>query len=168
MKTIKWVNILLVITTLNLCLLEVKAHSQPNTETFELLNQKISNGNIRRIEILWRDPAAESRSAISPEELDKKYFQKRNLLCTQRKAKCLELGDALLRGKPTIPDLNSDPDFRWSIKFFSSKNDEPTVSIYLDGSGTNGVVNGKRSQFSKSLVNWLNANFFKIPSGSAR
>ena len=115
--------------------------------------------NINTIEVIWLNPNAESRSTITPEMLDRLFSRK--LEVRHFETDPLE-GTLIAAFKSTSIqkfDQTSEGDVRWGVKFFASGRKNPVLSLYVDGVGETGAINGRKVSFVGDLHKWLMKNF---------
>lgn len=140
---------------------EVKNITDGQSRLQSLLD-KLREREIRSVEILWMDPTAESRATITPEILDKIYFRK--LMIRKLSGDPAEQGliESVRISRLRKADSKAEGDVRWAIKFYARENAAPVVSIYLDGSGETGSIDGTPYSFNVSLHAWLKTNFSPV------
>ena len=129
---------------------------------------KIRAREISKVEILWRNPSAESRSTITPGMLEKLYFRKVIIFNLSASSKSESLAEAVQATSLSTMDPQSEGDVCWAIKFYKTGRWVPIASIYLDGTGKTGVVRGKQYSFNRPLYEWLNSNFFLLPGAGRK
>ena len=124
--------------------------------------KKLQANKVKRVEILWRDPSAESRSTITPDILEKLYFRKLVIRDLQKYPNTKNLIKAVQATSLSKMDPEAEGDVRWAIKFYEDHQKNPASAIYLDGSGETGRVAGASYSFNRPLFDWLNKNFFAM------
>jgi hypothetical protein len=145
-------------------LLAAEATTGKGETALKILGAEGLSGRVQYVEVLWCNPSAESRSTITPELLDKTYFRKVLITRFSQNVMAKELLYAIQKTSLGRLDSTSDGDVRWAIKFYERKSNSPFAEIYLDGSGEIATIGGSHYSVNSFLIDWLNENFFKLPT----
>ncbi|WP_073212144.1 hypothetical protein [Massilia sp. CF038] len=131
------------------------AHRSFHHANLRSLPDKLRRQQIGRLEILWMDPQAGSRNAITPAVLERLFFRKLVLQQFERDPRALTLADALAATELSAFDLAAEDDVRWALKFYPRGAARPILSIYLAGDGRTGSIGHVRYSFNRPLLDWL-------------
>ncbi len=138
-----------------------QTHSSSSAqEKIEAVSKSLVKREIRKIEIVWMNPHTETRDAITEKSLDVQYhvrLVKQNIFAGRYEDNLI----AALRSTIVKPatDQTDDIDLRWGVKFFDANSNVPVVSLYLNGNGEVGTVDGVDVSFGGGFYKWLDKNF---------
>jgi hypothetical protein len=105
-------------------------------------------GNISRIEILRIPSRILTRSAITPEMIEKSFFYK-----GAHKDKLLKALDSL-----SVQPAAEMKDIRWGVLFYA-KDGTRIGALYFDKNGGYGAVDGISASFKGDFFKWLDGGF---------
>jgi hypothetical protein len=114
---------------------------------------------VRRVEILNIPSRILTRTAVTPDILERAYSYKFVIRDLRGSAYASNLTSAV--AATTIQQTAEKTDVRWAVIFFDADN-RRVASIYLDGSGRRGAVDAKAVLFGHGLAGWLNDNFSNV------
>jgi hypothetical protein len=122
----------------------------------QLITSTFSVGNVSRIEVLQIPPRILTRSAVTPEMLEKSFHYKLVIQNPGSGAYRDKLRDALssmsVRSELEIKDL------RWAVLFYT-RDGSRVGSLYFNKDGEYGAVDGKPASFRGDFFKWLESSF---------
>jgi hypothetical protein len=122
-----------------------------------VISKKLSNNEIVRIEIINIPSRILTRTRITPEMLEKRFYYKLTISDIRGNTREKELVEALKSA--TVRPLSEMPDIRWGIIFYDA-NDRRAGAIYFDTAWRGrGAVAGIPISFKGDLFKWLDDHF---------
>ncbi|MDY7540782.1 hypothetical protein QN395_21125 [Undibacterium sp. RTI2.2] len=125
------------------------------------LTSYIREHRVKSVEIIWINPTTEFRQTVSPMDIEKLFDRK--LIIRRLWGDALEKSLLAAIKSTTFfkPDDKFEIDIRWGVKFFDEKSDVPIASIFVDGSGELGMIDGTPVAMRGDFYQWLDRNFSK-------
>ena len=134
---------------------KVKGNS-PAQSQVDVLAAKLASGEIARVEIFQIPARILTRTRITPEMLEKQFHYKLTIRDIRGSAYQNKLVEAT---KSIAAQPGGEmPDMRWGVVFYGV--DESRIgALYLDKSGSRGVVGDTPASFKGDFLKWLDGNF---------
>jgi hypothetical protein len=118
------------------------------------LAAKLANGDIEAVEILRIPAHVLTRTAITPEMIEKQFHYKLTIrhIGAYRKELAAALKSTKVELEPGMPDI------RWGMIFYDAQ-DRRMGAVYFDKKGRYGAVGDIPVSFKGELFKWLNRSF---------
>jgi hypothetical protein len=134
---------------------QMKGNSQVQSQ-IDALAAKLSNMEIKRIEILQIPPEILTRTRITPEMLEKQFYYKFTISDARGgrySNKLVELLKSLV-----VQSRSEMTDIRWGVIFYGV-DDIRVGAIYFNKTESSGAVGNVPVSFKGNFFKWLDSNF---------
>jgi len=120
------------------------------------MSKYLNENQVGRIEILQIPPRILTRARVTPDMLERQYYNK--LIIRDINSNAYK--DKLIGSFKTISvsERNETPDLRWAVVFYSQEGAR-IGAVYFDKSGQYGAVNGSGAAFKGDFFTWLTGTF---------
>ena len=118
-------------------------------------NDALSAGRIARVEVYYLPTNVLTRVRVSPKWLDENFEYKLIISHIPGWKKIPSLAATLKEMRPASTSMQ--PDLRWACVLYEA-NGKRLLELYLDGSGTNGVIQGHTVLVNDVMHKWLVSN----------
>lgn len=133
---------------------QMKNNNQAQMQV-DVIVEKMANDEIGRIEVLHIPVSVLTRTAITPEMIEKQFNYKLTIVHGWHNKDELVKSLKSIEVQPTVMAA----DLRWGVIFYSFKDDSRVGAIYFDKSGSRGAISEIPVTFSGNFFKWLNSKF---------
>ena len=125
----------------------------PAEEQLKALATEVQAGRVGTVEILQIPPSLLTRSAVTPQILDRSWHYRFTIrhLSDPR----ISITSAVLKTAKCLPGVNSD--VRWGVIFYSLADGKRILAIYFDRTGRTGAVDEVWVSFGENFLARLKA-----------
>jgi hypothetical protein len=151
------INRIFVLAVISVLLVNASAaEDNPAQKRLDSIALALTQGTIGRIVILQMPANLETRASVSPDNLEKWFYNKltiRNITESAYRDKVINAFKSL----STAPQQNHG-DIRWGVIFYS-RDEQRIGSVFFDRSGKNGNVDRLPVSFHGDFFSWLDHTF---------
>lgn len=122
----------------------------------DMISNALSEGQVKKIEILQIPARVLTRASVSQEMLESQYFNKvtiRDVANTAYKQHLIDSFKSL-----QVRQHNEMADLRWAVIFYSPQ-EQRLGAVYFNPSGRAGAVDGMTVSFQGDFFHWLDGTF---------
>ena len=124
-------------------------------EELQTVSKGLTNGTIKRVEILYFPTNILTYTRITPAWLQINFYYKLVIADIPTSQKIQSLAKVIPKIRLTKSSWKSE--LRWGCLFYGSRA-RPELTIFLDRTGTNGVMGSQSFMFDDQLHRWLISN----------